>query len=219
MAVRDHHGFPIYSRGEVMADAVVHGAGVVLALAGGLWLVLAAGPDATRAELACLVVYAGGIFLMMLASAAYNMARPGPVKQWLRRMDHAAIHVAIAATYTPFAVLRVPEPTGVVLAAVVWTVGLIGILLKLLAPRRFERLGMVLYLGMGWAVLPVIGDWLAAMTPAALWLILGGGLLYTAGVLFHLAERLPYHNALWHLSVLTAAGLHFAAVGTEFVWR
>ncbi len=219
--VERHHptvgafAFPHYSRRERQADLTIHILGVLGALAGGLWLLLGPGLRQETGTWLTLLAYSLGLLGGLGASAAYNLAPPGRGKELLRRVDHAMIYLLIAASYTPFAFARLPEPTGPLLGAAVWVAAAAGVLLKLRYPRRFERVGLALYLAMGWTILLALGPLVESVAPATLWLLLGGGALYTAGTLFHGLSRLPFHNSIWHGFVLLAAALHFLAVTLE----
>lgn len=194
---------------ERRLDALVHLLGTILAPVGaGLLIALAATPLAWLAA----GVYGFGLIAMVGLSMAYNLARDTGRREILRRLDHAAIFVMIAGTYTPFALVALEGWVGAALLALVWTVALGGAAMKLAAPRRFERLSLVLYVGLGWVGLIAIGPLVAAVPLASLILIGVGGLCYTGGVAFHLWSTLPYQNAIWHAWVLAGAGCHYAAV-------
>jgi hemolysin III len=201
-----------YDRHEILADGVVHAIGLAAGLIASIVLIVVACTFAAPADIAAVSVYAAGLIAMLALSATYNLF---PVSRWkwiLRRFDHSAIYVLIAATYTPFIAQMPVTVTSVVLMAGVWGVAAIGIVLKLFFPGRFDRLAIVLYLAMGWSgvmVYDVIADVLPKVT---LCLIAIGGLLYSAGVVFHVWERLRFQNAIWHGFVLLAASCHYAAV-------
>ncbi len=203
-----------YSPGEQKADALVHGVGVSLALAAAGWL-LAGLWGKPAGQVLALGFYALALVGVMALSAAYHLAT-GPLKQHLRRLDHGMIFVMIAATYTPLVALRLPPPVAQPLGLVVGGGCLLGVLVKLWFPRRFDRLSVLLYLALGWALVVALGPLQDNLTPAAVTLLLAGGGFYTLGVPFCLLERLPYHNALWHLCVLLGAGCHFLAMAVEF---
>lgn len=185
----------------------------------GIWLVTGAwAAGAGLFILAALGVYAVSMTGMLAASAAYNLARRPTVKERLRRLDHAGIYVAIAGTYTPL-LLRLPEIWQTVAAlALVWTVALLGIGLKLGAPRRYERVGLALYIGLGWIGLPMVPALAGRLHPDTGPLIALGCVIYTAGVGPYLLERLRYHNVVWHIMVLLAAACHAMAMAAEFVF-
>lgn len=212
----DAHDFPRYSANERRADAAVHALGVAAGFAGFAWMLgTALLSDAVPARTAwALAVYGLGLVGMLTASAAYNLVRPGRAKALLRRIDHAMIFVMIAGTYTPF---TLAGGQGVALGSAVWGGAAFGAALKLRWPGRFERVGLALYLGLGWAIVTAAESLRVSLPAASLWLLVAGGVIYTVGVAVHLMERLPYHNALWHLLVLVAAGCHFAAIAVAFL--
>ena len=203
-----------YSLHEHRADIAVHVLGVLFAGIASVWLLAnVGGIDVTIS----VSVYCAGLLAMTGFSAAYNMTpHHRPAKQVLRRLDHAAIFIMIAATYTPLAVNRLGYPDGDLVLAAVWLTALFGVTMKLLVPDRFERLAIVFYLAMGWMVVVVLKPLAASMTAVDFWLLIAGGLVYSAGVVFYVAERIPFHKAIWHGFVLTAAVLQFSAIAAEF---
>ncbi len=200
------------TRNELRADTVLHGVGIAAAGVALAVLLRAAVASGEGPVIAAAAVYGAGLLAMLGLSAVYNTVRHPEWKEALRRYDHAAIYVMIAGSYTPFAVIGIGGAAGYGLLAAVWAVALFGVAVKVFLPRRFDRSSLLLYLALGWIGLPAVGLAIAALPVSVLVLILGGGLLYTAGVAFHVWERLPYQNALWHAFVLAAAGCHFAAV-------
>jgi hemolysin III len=203
----------IYSRLERRADATVHVLGILFAINASLWLLW----HVTGLSVGISVlIYCAGLMAMICASAAYNLAPQGPSKLILRRLDHAAIFIMIAATYTPFAVNRLGAPYGNIILAAIWLSASFGVAMKVLFPRRFEWLSLGLYLAMGWLIVFVIQPLHASMGATDFWLLVAGGLVYSAGVAFYVTERIPYHKAIWHAFVLVAAVLHFSAIAFEF---
>lgn len=203
----------IYSRAEHRVDAVIHVAGVLFAINGGLWLLFHV---TGLGVVASVSVYCAGLFAMLTASAAYNLWPHGDTRDWLRRFDHAAIFIMIAGTYTPFAVNRLHQPVGDSILALIWFGATVGIVMKLLFPRRFELVSIGLYLGLGWLIVTVIRPLSATMATADFWLLIAGGIVYSIGVFFYLAERIPYHKPIWHGLVLVAVVMHFTAIASEF---
>jgi len=197
-----------------MADGVVHALGLALGVAGAVALVVLAVSYGKPVLLAPLSVYAAGLVGMLACSAAYNILRSSRWRAWLRRFDHAAIFAMIAGTYTPFTTLGLDGGWSLGLTVVVWAVATVGIVLKLWQPRRIEAVSLILYLGLGWIGLVAVGPLRAALDPLTLALLAAGGIVYSAGVVFHVWRRLPYHNAIWHGFVLVAAGIHYLAVLT-----
>lgn len=202
-------------RREARADAVVHVVGVGGSVAGLALLSLAAttAEDAVRAV--AVLVYGATLVATLGVSALYNTFRERPVGPMLRRLDHAMIFVMIAATYTPFLAVALGGPWGWGLLAFVWVVALAGVGVKLLRPGRYERLAIVLYLGLGWVIVVAPGPLFAAVSVPAIGLLALGGVLYSGGVVFYMLDRLPYHRAIWHGFVLAAATCHFVAVWGE----
>jgi hemolysin III len=149
---------------------------------------------------------------MFTCSAGYNLIVRPKVKAVFRRLDHAAIFIMIAGTYTPFALMKMDAKWGFILLAVVWTMAAIGVAIKLFLPRYLEGVTTGLYLVQGWAVVVAWHPLVSAVPGHVAFLLMLGGVLYTVGVVFHLWERLPFQNAIWHGFVLVAASVHFAAV-------
>jgi hemolysin III len=205
-------GTRTYGRGEQLADHYIHLAGLAAGVVGSIVLVAAAAERARTLMIVSVAVYGIGLVCMIGASALYNFAAPSRRKEWFRRLDHAAIFLMIAGTYTPFALVRMGGAWGLGIAGFVWLVAIAGIALKLLHPHRLEGISTGIYLALGWVIVVALGPLFAAVPPPSVILIGVGGLLYTLGVVFHLWKRLPYHNAIWHGFVLGAAGCHWVAV-------
>jgi hemolysin III len=127
-------------------------------------------------------------------------------------LDHAAIFLLIAGTYTPFCLISLRGPWGWTLLGLVWGLAVIGILLELAGPKRYEKWSLLLYLGMGWLVLIAIKPMLSSVESGGLWLLLAGGVAYTLGAAFYAWEKLDYNHAIWHLFVLAGSLLHFLSV-------
>lgn len=201
-----------YDRAELLADGVVHAIGLVAGIAGAVVLLAIVLQAEHRAEIAAAVIYLAGLLSMLAASGAYNVWPRSPVKWLLRRADHSAIFLLIAATYTPFLLHLKSAATANTVLAAVWLTAACGIALKLFWPGRFDRLTIALYLGLGWCGVLIYGQVAASLSATTLWLITIGGVIYSAGVVFHVWERLRFHNAIWHSFVLGAASVHYTAV-------
>lgn len=201
-----------YDRAEIIADGVVHAIGVALGVSGAVVLLAIAFSAARSVEAGSVVIYVIGLLSMLGVSAAYNLWPVSPRKWLLRRFDHSAIYLLIAATYTPFLLQMKSGPVPATLLTVVWLTAAIGIALKLRWPGRFDRLSIVLYLVLGWSGLLAYAPVAAALRPLTLWLVAIGGVLYSIGVIFHVWQRLRFHTAIWHGFVLSAAGVHYTAV-------
>lgn len=205
-----------YSRAERLSDAVVHVAGLSLVLmAVPVLIVVTALQRGDALSLTGVSIYGGALIAMIFCSALYNMTQTldwGAAREWLfKRLDHSAIYVKIAGTYTPFTLL---SGHGMALTLGLWGAALAGVALKLICPWRFRWLGLALYLGMGWAGV-VAGQALLASLPLPVVVLMAvGGGLYTGGVVFYLWEKLPFHNTIWHGFVLAASLVFYAAVLT-----
>ncbi len=208
---RAKHLFPSYTRLEHLADACVHVASLVFSLAATAILLAAAIGTLPAADITGLIVYCIGLIGMFGASAAYNLVSRRDLKEILRRLDHAAIFVMIAGSYTPFA-LAVGGGAGRSMLIAVWAIALLGVAIKLRFPRRLDKLTIILYLAQGWIVLLALDPIVAALPGHALWLLLAGGIVYTLGVPFHLMEWMRFHNVIWHLFVLGGAACQFVAI-------
>jgi len=145
-------------------------------------------------------------------SATYNLWPVSRTKWVLRRFDHSAIYVLIAATYTPFIMELRDSVMALVLLVGVWCVAIFGIVLKLGWPGRFDKLAVGLYLALGWSGMMLYGSVVGTLPKPALWLVLAGGALYSLGVIFHSWRRLRFQNVIWHCFVLLGAACHYTAV-------
>lgn len=201
-----------FGRAERVADLVVHAIGVPFGILAAIALMIVAGIFGSAAAVGAAVAYGIGLVAMLSFSAAYNLAKPSPRRAVLRRLDHAAIFVMIAGSYTPVTVIALPPGWGWPLSLAVWTAAFGGVAFKLFAPLRFERLSVIAYLAIGWLGVLALNPLLGALDPWTIALIGTGGLLYTAGTIFHLWTALPGQNAIWHGFVLAAVAFHYAAV-------
>jgi hemolysin III len=200
-----------YSRTELILDCIVHAVGLLIAAGFGGALLAAAGLATAPTELPMIAVYVGSLIVVLAVSLAFNIAPVTPLKRFLARLDQAAIFLLIAGTYTPLLTLLAGTVGDIMLAAV-WGAALVGIALKLIVPQHFGRLALVLYLGIGWSGAVVFQSLAAALPASTLWLLLAGGVAYSSGVIFHVWERLRFHNVLWHCFVVAGASLHLWAV-------
>ncbi|MBK0400995.1 hemolysin III family protein [Limibaculum sp. M0105] len=213
--MQQNQGLPAYTRAEHIADAVLHVLGVISALvAVPVLITLAAVWHGNLSTVLAAAIYGVSLIAMFAFSAAYHLVHHAGAREILRRFDHAAIYVKIAGTYTPFAVLLARDEAGPILAGI-WTAALVGLAIKVTAPRRLETLCLFLYLAMGWAALFIGGPIIDGLSDAGLVLMITGGVLYTLGVVFHLWHSLPFQNAIWHGLVLAASFVFYAAVLVE----
>jgi hemolysin III len=201
-----------YDRAELIADGVVHIVGVCFGLIAATVLIVLAAVYASALDIVVSAVYVAGLLAMLGLSATYNLWPVSRAKWVLRRLDHSAIYVLIAATYTPF-IMEVKESLlAIALLIGVWCAAIGGIVLKLRYPGRFDRVSVGLYLAMGWSGMMLYDAVVAALPALALGFIVAGGVLYTFGVVFHAWQRLRFQNAIWHAFVLSGAACHYTAV-------
>ncbi|BDA84180.1 DNA-binding protein [Aureimonas sp. SA4125] len=197
-----------YSVAELWADGIVHALGVVLALSGAVVFLVVMSGRASATELMTCGVYLATLVLSIAASAAYNVWPVSRTKWLLRRLDHSAIFLLIAGTYTPF----IAKMGLWWMLAGVWVVAAIGVFLKLFRPGRYDRLAILLYLALGWSGIVTYEHMVESLPPSVRELILAGGLVYSLGIIFHVWEKLRFQNVIWHGFVLVAASIHFVAV-------
>ena len=203
---------PRYTLGEEIANSITHGIGILLSI-GGLGVLTAfASVYGTVWHIVSCSIFGFSLIFQYATSTLYHSIQMPRVKPVLRILDHIAIFILIAGTYTPFALVNIRGPWGWSIFGVIWGLALLGIVLEVTSLRRFRAASITLYLLMGWVVLTAIHPMLANVKTGGLILLLIGGLAYTGGVGFYLWRSLPYHHAIWHLFVLTGSILHFFAV-------
>jgi hemolysin III len=201
-----------YDRAELIADGIVHVIGVILGLIAATTLVVLTAVYATALDIVAVSIYVAGLLAMLVLSASYNLWPVSRTKWVLRRFDHSAIYILIAATYTPIIMELKDSVFAIALLVGVWCVAIFGIVLKLGWPGRFDRVSVGLYLALGWSGIMLYDSVVTALPKMALWFVLAGGALYSLGVIFHAWRRLRFQNAIWHSFVLLGAACHYTAV-------
>lgn len=201
-----------YSFGEEVANAVTHGIGIVLSIAALTLLVAFAALFGDAWRIASGIVYGITLVLLYTSSTLYHSFPWPKAKYVFKILDHASIYLLIAGTYTPFTLVTLQGPWGWGLFAAVWGLALLGVGLEAFWVFRPRWVSAVVYLAMGWLVIIAIKPLVAALPPAGLWLLVGGGLAYTLGCVFYVLKRVPYMHAVWHLFVLAGSVLHFLGV-------
>lgn len=201
-----------FTLAELIADGIVHGLGLAVALGAGSVLLTMAIMHTAPDQALALSVYIGSFVILLTASMAFNLCPTGPLKAWLARIDQAAIFLFIAGTYTPLLTALGDVAIADRLLIFVWGTALVGMALKLLVPQHFGRLAIPFYLAIGWSGVVAFHALAAALPMTALWLIVAGGIAYSAGIVFLLWERLHFQNVLWHAFVVVGATLHLIAI-------
>ena len=202
-----------YSEIEERANAITHGLGVVLGIVGLILLLIKANQfDADSLTVASMAAYGSSIILLFLASTLYHSITTAKTKRLLKTLDHCAIYLLIAGSYTPFLLVSLRTPLAFGLMGVIWAIALVGIVMKIAFVYRFKRLSLVTYLAMGWLSLIVIYQLAKSVELGGLILLAVGGIIYSLGVIFYVAKRIPYNHAIWHRFVLAGCACHFFAI-------
>ena len=202
-----------YSDIEERANAITHGLGVVLGVVGLILLLIRAFDyQADMLTITSMTVYGSSIILLFLASTLYHSITTEKAKRLLKTLDHCAIYLLIAGSYTPFLLVGLRTPLAMGLMAVIWGIALVGIIMKIAFVYRFKRLSLFIYLAMGWLSLIVVYQLAMNIDIGGLVLLAVGGVIYSLGVIFYVAKRIPYNHAIWHLFVLAGCACHFFAI-------
>jgi len=197
---------------EEVANSISHGLGLLLALAAVPILVLAAIKAGSAHFIVGVSVFGGTVVLLYLASTLYHSLTHDAAKQLFRLFDHSAIFLLIAGTYTPFSLGVLRGPWGWSLLAIVWSLAIVGITLKISKRTRHSRISIVLYVIMGWLAIVAVKPMVMLIPVPGIALILAGGLAYTGGLAFFAAQRIRYNHFIWHLCVIAGTTCHFFAV-------
>lgn len=197
---------------EETANSLSHAVGLLGAITATPILVLGSVSRGGAADIVGSSVFGATMVLLYLTSTCYHVAPVGDVKDRLQRLDHAAIYLLIAGTYTPFTLGVLGGAWGWTLFGLVWGVAAIGVATKLVAGIRYPRVSTAMYLAMGWLVLIAIRPLVLAMSWEGLVWLVAGGAFYTVGVAFFGARRMRYGHLAWHLFVLAGSTCHFFAV-------
>ena len=198
-----------YSLAEEWMNTISHGIGFVAAVAGLIFMLLKA-QDPLAMSVAA--VYGSTLILMFLSSTLYHAIHHQRTKGLLKLFDHSAIYLLIAGTYTPLLIVTIGDWLGIFMTALIWVLALGGVAFKLVAQHRFPKVSVATYLLMGWIALGVIYPLYVAMPGPGLWLLVGGGLCFSIGVLFYVAKKVKYTHAIWHLFVLGGCLCHYLSI-------
>ena len=193
-------------------NAITHFVGFLLAVASVPVLITLAAMNGNVVHVTTMSVYSASLILLYLVSTLYHAAPPGRVKEVLRAVDHMAIYLLIAGTYTPFLLISMADNWGWPLFFTLWTLAAIGIGLKVFFTDRFDLISTLAYIAMGWAGLAAIIPMYESLPFVSFVLVLSGGLAYTLGVVFYLWEDLPHHHGIWHLFCIGGSVCHFIGV-------
>lgn len=198
-----------YSAAEELANAITHGIGVALSVAGLVILLIMAINTGDPWRIASFTVYGVSLICMYLASTLYHSIHNPRAKYLLKIFDHCAIYLLIAGTYTPILLVSMQSSLAWTLFGLIWGCAFAGICFKMFFIKRFELLSTLMYVGMGWLSVMAWDDLVASLPTGAFALLVAGGLTYTAGVVFYRWEKLPYNHAIWHGFVMGGSVCHF----------
>ena len=199
--------------GEEIANSIIHGAGLIASVVAIPILVLAAIAQRDPWQVIGGAIFGATLVLLYFTSTLYHALPDCEAKRVMRVLDHSAIYLLIAGTYTPFMLGVLRGPWGWSLLGTIWALALFGVLGKWIFRFRFPKLSTVLYIAMGWLILVAIRPLITHVSPAGLAWLVAGGVCYTAGVAFYATDtRLRYGHALWHLFVIAGSTCHFVAV-------
>lgn len=201
-----------YNLGEEIANSITHGIGAMLSVAGLTLMLVAAIEQMDVARITSSAIYGSSLILLFLMSTLYHSFQSPQVKHVFKVLDHCAIYLLIAGTYTPVLLVSLDGVWSYSLMAVIWSLAVGGIVFKTLFHDRFPKLSLLLYLAMGWMIVVATTEVIANVDTGGLLLLLIGGLVYSAGVIFYVWDRIPYNHAIWHLFVLGGSICHFFAI-------
>ncbi len=203
-----------YSLGEEIANSITHGIGAGLSIAGLTLLVVLAALYGDVWQVVSFSIYGATLIILYLASTLYHSLQNPQAKAILRRVDHAAIYLLIAGTYTPFLLVAIRGAWGWSMLVLVWGLALLGVAFKALFINRFQKLSLLTYIFMGWISVVILKEMLLNVPSIGLIYLAIGGVIYTVGIIFYVWKKLPYHHTIWHLFVLGGSIFHFLAILT-----
>jgi hemolysin III len=206
------HSVRIQTPGEELANSISHGIGLLLSIAGFAVLMVYAALHFSPELFWSLLVYGVSLVSLYAFSLCYHSVRREGMKRLFRRLDHIAIYMLIAGTYTPVAVLFLPSSAGIPILIAVWSMAFAGVLFKIFFMGRFRVFSVLLYVAMGWLAVFILNTALEVLPHALLVWIAAGGVCYMAGLVFYGWKRMPYHHPVWHVFVLGGSVAHFIGI-------
>lgn len=200
---------PAYSVNEEIANALSHGLGAVLSIIGLVMLVTTAALADDMLRVVSFSIYGTSMVLLFLASTLYHSVVDVNLKKAFKLLDHCAIYLLIAGSYTPLMLVSLQGPLGYTMLTLVWLIAIGGILFKIKFGHKYKKISLTTYLGMGFLSLPILHKLSQALPEGGLTLLASGGAVYCAGVFFYVQKKIPFNHAIWHLFVLGGAACHF----------
>lgn len=202
-----------YSKGEEIFNSVTHGVGALLAVIGTVIMIMLSALNGTTLGLVTSLIYGISLIILYTMSTVYHAIPFPKVKKVLRIFDHTSIFLLIAGTYTPYCLIALNgNRSGIYVAVAVWACAIIGIILNAIDLKKTEKIGIVLYVIMGWSIIMVVKDVVDALAVPGFWLLLLGGISYTVGIIFYAMKKKKFMHSIWHLFVLTGSVLHYLSI-------
>lgn len=202
----------VFSKEEEISNSITHGIGVILSIAALVILIAFASLYGNVWHVVSFTLFGATMLLLYTSSTLLHALKPGKAKDFFEIMDHSSIYFFIAGSYTPFLLVAVQNATGWTLFGIVWGLAIAGTIFKAFFVKKFLFTSTLLYVVMGWLIVFVWDDLVAAVHPTSLILLIIGGLLYTIGAIFYIWKLFKHHHAVWHIFVLSASVCHFFAV-------
>jgi len=201
-----------FSRKEELFNSISHGSGVVFAITALVLITVFASKTGDAWKIVSGIIYGVSLVSLFLASTLYHGFREGKTKDVFEIMDHSAIFILIAGTYTPFTLVNLRGPVGWTIFGIVWGLTLIGIVYKIFFVNKFVVFSTLIYIFMGWLIVFAIGPLSETLSSGGLFWLVMGGVLYTAGTPFYIINKIPFNHGIWHLFVLAGSLCHFITV-------
>jgi len=201
-----------YPPKEEKLNVISHGIGLVLSVVALLLLIFKAVKAENSVNLVSFSIFGASMVLVYAASTFYHSAKTNRLRIRLNILDHAAIYILIAGTYTPFALITLKGTTGWIILWVVWGIALIGVILKLFFAGRYQLLSTILYVAMGWLIIFAINPLIENLSTPGLWWLFAGGISYTIGAILFMLKKIPYNHAIFHVFVLLGTFSHFISI-------
>jgi len=198
-----------YTIAEELANTTSHGLGVLLSVIALITLMTVSIPEGDIIKIASFAIYGTSLILLFLASTLYHGLSNEKFKQIFKLLDHCAIYMLIAGSYTPLMLITLKGPLGEGMLVLIWLIAFLGIIFKIKWGHKHKKLSLLTYLGMGFISLAVINELYQHLTTSGLVLLAAGGFIYTLGVFFYVQNKIHFNHAIWHLFVLAGASCHF----------
>jgi len=201
-----------YSVAEEVVHALTHGVGVLLSIAGLSWMLYLSIAAADPWRIAASAIYGATLILLFLASTVYHSMYASRHREIFKLLDHCAIYLLIAGTYTPFLLVAMRSDTGWWVFGTIWALATAGIIKKLWFRHRFPKIALASYLAMGWLAVAVAPQMAEAIGPNGMAWLIAGGISYSVGAIFYVMKRMPFNHAVWHVFVLAGGVCHFLSI-------